>query len=98
MIRMDEQLNQRVLIEKFKTFQDFIEILVSNTVEKEAYHQFRETFESTYFDLIGEVRHYLRRAWSLSASRVNIGIRDKVPLRLPSIPLPNFHDDPHATV
>lgn len=59
--------------------QDRIEILISNTEDEEA-HQFCENFETTYFDLVGEIRNHLRRAQSISfqiLEHVNIDTGDK---------------------
>lgn len=46
-----------ILIDKFQILQDRIELLVTNTADEEV-HQFREIFETMYFDVITEVHGY----------------------------------------
>lgn len=57
-----ERKNRTVgLIEKFEDLQERIEIIVSNITDEEAHLRFRENF-TTYDELVGEVRGYLRRS------------------------------------
>lgn len=52
----EQRLNQSLgLIDKFEALQKRIEILVLNTINEEAHLQFRENFETTYDELVGEV-------------------------------------------
>lgn len=93
-----EQLSRNViLIERFEVLQDRIEILVSNTTDEEAYHQCRKLWNN--FDFIGEIRDYFQRARVSSVSTVRLAntstpmSETTVPLRLPPISLPSFHDE-----
>ncbi|XP_076397934.1 uncharacterized protein LOC143266219 [Megachile rotundata] len=100
---LQERLNRCVpLIDKFEKIQDQIESLVTASAEKEQHIQYRDAFETLYFDLIGGVRGYIQR---LNNPNANRGVQQPVgntaaspalsvasaSVKLPSIPLPTFH-------